>query len=615
MHRQSTIDEEQTAVELRVTWQTADCHKQTRVALEAAIEALLTIPEPFSLSFTMTVGAGSQPPSACWVVSAFDTASTEAMATEVRDVLEATVSWQGFSEPADHVAPLEQSNWFVLHETEGPGRRIVNVKSVAWELAKRRSAPTTMRIDLLRNECLEDGHQGVECRILVNGEGLSSSTVASLLAADPPGRVRLAASPVADPKDAPMVLLPLAMVSHLCAGPARMPDAWPTAPETTQAEVFDRIDTAVPPHAIVFGGSGQGKTTMLEHLQAHGASRGVSRAVLCAHGDLSSRAEPIAESHDETRVVYDFGLEQCPARWNLTLTPPGMDPKSWASTLVQVLKSAFGSPNEEWFGPVGNMSLRVGCEVLVRDCLKGRPQPITRLVDVLSPSDKTEWTDALQRIGDDRLARELRNLWRMVEKDPNAHTGVWLTSKVEPFVSDPRVTAVVGSTDSEVDPSVIAAGTTVIASAPAARLGDEGSNLILGTLLAQLWHHLRARKAEAAPVDVFIDEIQRFPPRILTSLLAESRKHGVRLRLATQTPSSLDPRLCDSVLSNCGALTSFRVGTRDAHALEALYPKSTVADLARLPRHRSCSTFGDSELLTATDPPLDFGDPYRKLIP
>lgn len=81
----------------------------------------------------------------------------------------------------------------------------------------------------------------------------------------------------------------------------------------------------------------------------------------------------------------------------------------------------------------------------------------------------------------------------------------------------------------------------------------------------------------------FADEIHLFATDILTKILAEDRKFGLALFLATQYLSQLSDRILEAILGNVGTLMLMQLGGPDADKLSRwLKPQVTNADLMNL---------------------------------
>lgn len=600
-----TVTNISTTLLLPLEWQRVVPHDHARIAAEATIEAILAIPEPFELTFQLGAG-GDTAPSAGFTISGVDPMSTAAIADGVAGICRVLNSTQGLGTPEPVLPQGALSNWYALVPTDGAGRRIVNGRSGPWALAKESPTRSTMYVTLLGNEDTADGRLGVRCRVAVNGEGFAASSVSTLLASDPPGNIRLAAERVSSPDEAPTMVLPLSMVAHLVSSPARLHDAWPTELTLSSDELMAELKGAVPPHSVWFGGSGLGKTNQLAHEVREAMLNGSTVVVLCPHGDLAHQAAATARALSFPCDVHDFGSIDNQPRWALHQPPEGIASGVWATELVELIRSSWEEQPEEFFGPVGRRALRVSLEALVR--LSGGPFEST-MIDLESffTEGRSVWKDAIEWLDDERLLRSAEEVWKSCEDDRQSHMLPWLVSKLEPLVGDPRIRGILQHKDSTVDTTGPARGGSLIASVPVSVLGDNGSDFIIGALLTRIWHEIRTERP-SAPIEIFVDEVQRVPRSALLAMLTEGRKFGVRLRLATQNPSLLDSRLREAILTNSGAIGSFRIAARDGALIEPSFPQTPVGVLARLPKHRVVVSLGDRELSALTRPPHeDFG--------
>lgn len=100
-------------------------------------------------------------------------------------------------------------------------------------------------------------------------------------------------------------------------------------------------------------------------------------------------------------------------------------------------------------------------------------------------------------------------------------------------------------------------------------------------------YHFTCRKRPqhaSRPHFFFADEIHLFATDILAKILAEDRKFGLALFLATQYLSQLPDRILEAVLGNVGTLMLLQLGGPDADRLTRwLKPQITTQDLMNLP--------------------------------
>jgi len=119
---------------------------------------------------------------------------------------------------------------------------------------------------------------------------------------------------------------------------------------------------------------------------------------------------------------------------------------------------------------------------------------------------------------------------------------------------------------------------------------------------------------------LYVDEFQNFTTDATASLLAESRKFGIRLILANQHLSQLaedgkkQDNIVHAVLGNVGNMVLFRLGAPDAERLSMyMKPHFSAADLAALPNYHACA-----RLLTPQGPTVPFvfqSNPAKRRAP
>ncbi len=111
----------------------------------------------------------------------------------------------------------------------------------------------------------------------------------------------------------------------------------------------------------------------------------------------------------------------------------------------------------------------------------------------------------------------------------------------------------------------------VLASLSKGRIGEDAA-LLLGGLLIGAFQHAAMSRADIPskqrlPFTIAVDEIGSFVTGPFLELLAEARKYGVTLVMATQSLAAMDEKIRRSMLTNVGTLVAYRSGADDAELL------------------------------------------------
>jgi hypothetical protein len=341
-------------------------------------------------------------------------------------------------------------------------------------------------------------------------------------------------------------LAPQWLAARLLSLPTRVSGHWPVvcvAPKEPEA-VLEAVRTAVPPHLLVQGGSGQGKTTLLAQCIRDRLDAGAVIAVVDPHGDLAARAAACLEAARQTGQIVDYGNPTV-VPWNLTQPDLGVDPRAWASILTSTIRQLWSGHDLSYFGPKRQRITRALLAILVRD--PQGPRPLTELPVLLEdPSQPRD--EALERIADPELSRIIESelIPMLRSRDPD-NTVAWITAKLEPLIGDPSLASIVGVSESHLDVTRILAGEHLVVSLPPSRLTGEGSRLLGGLLVGRIWAAVK-RASHQRPlhlyIDLYIDEWQHLANPVMGEMLAEGRKLG----LAVRSPIRTRPRS----RRNCG---------------------------------------------------------------
>jgi hypothetical protein len=342
----------------------------------------------------------------------------------------------------------------------------------------------------------------------------------------------------------------------------------------------DAVRTWERGHAVVFGSSGAGKTTFLARRAGEAIRAGQSVVVLDLHGDLAPTVVAGLAPAERARVVaVDAGRRPVAGISGLATAAPSVDRA--AGQFVAAVKRlspdgadlAWGFRLERIFDTFSRLVLESGGTLL--DLYSLLTDPRRREAALLASTSPT-------------TARFLEELGPIVRRNPEF---LWsAATRLSKVVLVPELGELLSPPDGGLDvASLIRTGRVLFVRLPIATLGPEAAafaaTLVLGRIYLGLVGEVRSARTED-PILLVLDEVQSFPPRLVSEILAEGRKFGVELLLATQYPERLAPELRSAA---AGAATTFVVFRTPAATATTVGPwvglssVTSAAELSSLP--------------------------------
>jgi len=337
-------------------------------------------------------------------------------------------------------------------------------------------------------------------------------------------------------------------------------EAWferPPEVAARSAEAVDRLggpssEIPVETPAIVLGASGSGKTTYLARWAANVVARGGSVFVLDLHGDLAPAITGRLAPDTWRRVVaIDASLPPVPGI--AALVPDGA-PDRAAAHLVAALKRLSPDGTDLYWG----FRLERIFDTVVRLALESGGS-LTDVYDLLTNPDRRDASRLATRSAE--LARFLDELAPVVRRNPEF---LWsAATRLSKVMLVPALRELLAP-DSEGVPveRLLADGRSLLVRLPFARLGPEAAGFAATLVLGRVYLGLAAlaeRRETAVPVSVVLDEVHAFSPRLVSELLTEGRKFGIRAVVATQYPERLSRELAAAARGALRGAVVFRV--------------------------------------------------------
>lgn len=311
-------------------------------------------------------------------------------------------------------------------------------------------------------------------------------------------------------------------------------------------------------HAVVMGASGSGKTAALAHFARAALREGRAVVLFDVHGDLAPQVVHGLSPDVRARLVgIDVGgrPRTLPGLSVLGRVAPA-DRDALVAHLVAAFKRLSTENGETFWG--------FRLERLFETFLHLVQEQGGDLVDLWSLLTDARRRDAA-RLATERpeLAQFLDDLDGILRRQPDF---LWpAASRVAKVVGSPLLTALLAPAEPTWEAgAALLDGRSVIWRLSIGELGPEGVTFAVTLLLTRVYLDL-VRRAGQAPLGpglrvlFVLDEAHLFPSRLVSEIVAEGRKFGIGLALATQYPARLAPELRDALTGAAGTVYLFRV--------------------------------------------------------
>ena len=295
-------------------------------------------------------------------------------------------------------------------------------------------------------------------------------------------------------------------------------------------------------HVVLFGSSGSGKTTQLAEAAARSIRDGAAIFALDVHGDLAPAVLSRLGAAERGRVVaIDVEAPEGPGIDVLADPGAGAAPR-----IVAALRRASDDAGERYWG----FRLERIFDEFVRIALDAGGD-LPDLYELLT--DPRRRAAAREATEDPARQRFLDEVEAIVRRSPEF---LWpAASRISKVLLVPELRRLLapGEAGVEVD-RLLADGRSILVRLPIGRIGPEAASLGATLLLARVYLGRTGRRPTGAPpLVIVLDEVQSVAPALVAEILAEGRKFGIVLWLATQYPGRLAGPLRDAASASAGS--------------------------------------------------------------
>lgn len=346
-------------------------------------------------------------------------------------------------------------------------------------------------------------------------------------------------------------------------------------------------------HLYIIGGTGNGKTTMLQYQIVQDIKAGKGLAVIDPHGDLATTLLGYIPEGRINDVVY--------------FNPDDID-HSLSMNLLEMTEGLTGSALEKEKDRITESVISVLRKVFSDDDSGGhRIEYLLRntIQTALTTDDPTIFT-IFELLTNDNYRKKityklpagtLKNFWDNEFSKAGAmqrvKMGQGVTSKIGRFEFSPYTKRVMSQPKSTLDfDELIASNKILICNFSKGNLGEDTSALFGTSVLAKLQlaalRRSRLDESSRIPFYLYVDEFQNFATMPFVQMLSEARKYKLFLIMAEQSTAQQDEqRLVNIILANVGTVISFRTGSpADEKLILPLFkPFIDQGEIANLPSY------------------------------
>ena len=303
-------------------------------------------------------------------------------------------------------------------------------------------------------------------------------------------------------------------------------------------------------HTVALGASGAGKTTYLSDRAARAIRLGGTVLALDLHGDLTPSIVARLSPAERSRIVaVDVSQRPIPG---LAALAAGSDRA--AAQLVAAVKRLTPDGSDVYWG----FRLERVFDAFTR-LVQDSGGSLGDLYALLTDADRRDSARLATKVPE--LARFLSELEPIVRRTPEF---LWsAAARLAKVVLVPELSELLSPTDGGLPvEDLLDERRSILVRIPYTAVGPEAAGFAGSLVLARCYLGLAARRGPLgpqSPVAVVLDEVQGLSPRLVSEMLTEGRKYGLRLIVASQYPERLAPELRQAAAGVSRTVVGFQV--------------------------------------------------------
>ena len=347
-------------------------------------------------------------------------------------------------------------------------------------------------------------------------------------------------------------------------------------------------------HVYIVGGTGNGKTTMLEYAIMQDIHAGKGVAVVDPHGDLARDIiSHIPKGRIKDVVYLNPSDLDYPIGLNLLELPEGLTGSELAHTKDMVTEAVISVLQKIFDDNSDTNAYRV--ERILRNAIHTAftVKDATLFTVLRLLTDSTYRKKVTRNLKDESLARFWKEeLGKAGDMQRVKISGGPIT-RIERFERSESAKRMLGQAKSTIDfDGILNSSKILICNFSKGRLGESTSTLFGTAVLAKLqlaaWRRDEIAARDRVPFYLYVDEFQNFASESFLGLFSEARKYKLFLTMAQQSVSQLQAKtMVNTILDNVGTIIGFRSKSADTEKLllHQFSPHIEPGEIGNLPTY------------------------------
>lgn len=395
----------------------------------------------------------------------------------------------------------------------------------------------------------------------------------------PVGGMRSVAPPLVErPLDMPLTR----RTDALLLGTARTPQGRRTAVRIPVADLCR--------HVSIEGASGTGKTRLITQLVGELSRLGIGCTLLEHHGSGVDQA--LRALHPATAaqaIVVRHGDALAPGSVSLFDERERDRREQVIAEFADLMQQVFDPTQTGMVGPRWRRWFTLLCDAVATGF--GEDATLLHVLAVAVDPSKVSQLAKRVAVRDRDLAFRLSREIGALSGDEAANLPAWAVSKFQPLVSQRTMREIVGRPRDSADvAALMEEGRTLLVDLGGPALGTPSARMLGALWLLKHWMAMGRRADRTRPHVIIVDEAHLMTFGALPAMLAEARKFGIGVVIASQSLDALSPELQRAIEANVGTRLTFRLGLNTAGRASAQLGGWPANELVRLPDLRAAAS-------------------------